>query len=58
MKRQCKDCSLETDYPTRGWQWIDLVEPESKDTECNGWRCPQCTAGWDEIIESWRETRH
>jgi hypothetical protein len=45
----CKDCDAVTISPRPikdGWLWINLVEGADV---CNGWRCPSCVAGWEEI---------
>jgi hypothetical protein len=46
---RCKDCDATCDADdSKGWHWIDLVDPPD---ECNGWRCPQCVAGWKIIVD-------
>jgi hypothetical protein len=56
---KCKDCDAEVwvneidpvdehkALAKLGWCWIDLTEPPDV---CNGWRCPECRAGWEVIV--------
>jgi hypothetical protein len=64
MKVECKDCEAVIDVGDEngpaliraGWHFIKLTDDEND--EANGWRCPECVAGWDTIADSATEPRH